>query len=257
MYLDLTGLFMPAVKTPSIPTIERPGTGGRGPIDKLPTGGGDSWNDLPGNRRGPRERLTRYRLGLLVMLVASLILFLSLASAFFVRKDSGTYNLATNIYQSDWKPLRLPALLWLNTLILLLGSATMEMGRREVFREPAATEEWLGLGNGTIRRSLPWLGMSMILGAGFLAGQLVAWNDLYHQGVYFDSNPSSHFYYMLTGLHGLHLAGGMVALAWAGFSAVIGRRLESRQIVVDVTAWYWHAMAVVWLGIFALLKFFQ
>src|SRR5262249_29132241 len=113
---------MPALKTPSIPTVERPDLGGRGPIDKLPTGGcGDAWNDLPWNRRGPHERLTRYRLGLLVMLVASLILFLSLTSAFFVRKDSGTYNAATRVYQSDWKPLKLPALLWLNTLILLLG----------------------------------------------------------------------------------------------------------------------------------------
>ncbi len=249
---------MPAVKSPSTTHVELPHSGGRGPIDKLPTGGGgDSWNDLPWNRRGPRERLMRYRLGLIVMLFASLMLFLALTSALMVRKDSGTYNPKTGVYTGDWKPLSVPPLFWINTVILLLGSVTMEVARRELFREPAATEEWLGIARPTIRRSLPWLGISMVLGGGFLAGQLIAWKELYRQGVFFESNPSSHFFYLLTGLHGLHLAGGMVALGWAAFSALIGRRLESRQIVVDVTAWYWHAMAAIWLGLFALLKFYQ
>lgn len=251
---------MSAVKAPSTKEVQLPDTGGRGPINKLPPtggGGGDSWNDLPWNRRGPRERLTRCRLGLLVMLCTSLMLFASLTSAYFIRKDSGTYNAQRHMYVPDWKPLEVPPLLWLNTAILLLASVSMELGRREVFREPAVTEEWLGLSRTTVRRSLPWLSVSMVLGAGFLTGQWVAWKELYAQGVFFESNPSSHFYYMLTGLHGLHLAGGMLALAWALFAALVGRRLESRQILVDVTAWYWHAMAIVWLGIFALLKLAQ
>ena len=249
---------MLAVKTHLPKEVANPNVGGRGPINKLPTGGGgDSWNDLPWNRHGPRERLTRFRLGLVVMLFASFMLFAALASAFFVRKDAGTYNAQTNVYTLDWKPLNLPPLLWINTLVLLLGSITMELARRELFREPAATEEWLGLAHPTIRKSLPWLGISLVLGAGFLTGQLVAWKELYEQGVYFQSNPSSHFYFLLTGLHGLHLAGGLIALAWAAIAALIGRCLQSRQIIVDVTAWYWHAMAIVWLGIFALLKFCQ
>ncbi len=191
------------------------------------------------------------------MLFASLMLFLALTSAFLVRKSSGTYNPRTGVYTTDWRPLNVPPLLWVNTIVLLLGSLTMELARREHFREPEVTEEWLGIDRPTIRRSLPWLGISMVLGGGFLAGQLIAWRELYQQGVFFESNPNSHFYYILTGLHGLHLAGGMIALGWATCYALLGRRLESRQTLVDATAWYWHAMAVVWLGIFVLLKFGQ
>jgi cytochrome c oxidase subunit 3 len=185
------------------------------------------------------------------------MLFASLASAFFIRKDAWVFNQRTQTYTNDWRPISLPPLLWWNTVLLLASSATLELARREHFRESAIIDEWLGLDRPTIRRALPWEAISLVLAGGFVAGQLLAWRELYEQGIFFGSNASSHFYFLLTGLHALHLLGGMVVLLWAILVSLAGRSLESRQITIDVTAWYWHAITVVWLGIFALLRYCQ
>jgi len=55
--------------------------------------------------------------------------------------------------------------------------------------------------------------------------------------------------------HALHLAGGMIALLWAGTTSLLHRPVEDRRIVIDISAWYWHFMAVLWIYVFALLTF--
>lgn len=219
-----------------------------------PTGGGDDgkedWNNWPQDSRGPGERLSRYRLGLGMALVAIFMFFVAMSSAYIARQN--TWHWKGETYARDWKPILMPSILWLNTLVLLLSSATMETARRHVFDEKRRMEEWLGLGNPTVRSSLPWLAISLLLGTAFIAGQLFAWNSLRSQTAYFES-VSSHFFYLLTGAHAVHLLGGMIALLYALSISLLGRRLSSRQIVVDVTAWYWHGMGILWLGLFALM----
>jgi cytochrome c oxidase subunit 3 len=99
------------------------------------------------------------------------------------------------------------------------------------------------------------LPITVVLGLGFLAGQLLAWRELERRGFLLGSGPSSSFFYVLTGTHALHLFGGLLALLYALAAVFRSRALERRRIVVDVTAWYWHFMAVLWLYIFALLRF--
>jgi cytochrome c oxidase subunit 3 len=81
------------------------------------------------------------------------------------------------------------------------------------------------------------------------------WNIFRHQGIYLNSNTRSGFFYMLTGAHAAHLAGGLLVLFWASLSNFMRTRFESRQIAVEVTAWYWHFMGVLWILIFGLLHF--
>ena len=68
------------------------------------------------------------------------------------------------------------------------------------------------------------------------------------------TSPSSSFVYLLTASHAVHLAGGLLALTYAVIAPFLGKTLESRRILLDVTAWYWHFMAVLWIYIFALLE---
>src|SRR5262249_22160044 len=153
--------------------------------------------------------LKRYRMGIAVMLVTSMVLFLGLVIQFFVRKHGAHVDHVTGNIVREWSPIGVPPLLWLNTAILLISSFTMERARRAVFREPAVTEEWLGIAPSTIRTSLPWLAATLVLGISFISGQLIAWRQLADAGVYVSFNPSSQSYYFLTGLHGIHLLGGI------------------------------------------------
>jgi cytochrome c oxidase subunit III len=253
---------MPATFTRHPVEIERKdtGIGGKPPLDRRPTGGGggdDNWENRPSGRRGPRELLNRYRLGILFALAGDLMFFVALVSAFFVRQSAGHFDAREN-YISDWHPLAVPPILWLNTAVLILSSATMEMARRQLFREIDVMEEWLGLGRPAVKRAAPWLIATVILGTLFLAGQWVAWHQLVLAGFHFDSpDPSSHFFYLITGTHWIHLVLGILALLGALAGLFSLRRVELRQVVVDCTAWYWHTMGLFWMFLFALLVCFQ
>ena len=186
---------MPITLTP--PEIDRrhrtgegDGGGRRPPTDKR-TGGngeGDNWSDRPQGRRGPRERLSQARVGLLFALGGDLMFFVALVSVFFVNKSSGHFD-AYSHWVNEWLPTAIPSILWLNTAVLLLSSVTGEMARRSMFREHDAMDEWIGLGRPLSRRAGFWLGATLLLGALFLAGQWTAWRQLAAQHVFFASNP--------------------------------------------------------------------
>jgi cytochrome c oxidase subunit 3 len=132
----------------------------------------------------------------------------------------------------------------------------MEFARRAITRQaalaPVKSIPGISLGD---EKSFPWLGLTVGLGLCFLFGQWMAWQELAARGFFVATSPSSSFVYVLTAGHAMHLFGGVLALLYAGVTALTHRPIESRRIVVDVTAWYWHFMAILWLYIFALLKF--
>ncbi|HUR37621.1 MAG TPA: cytochrome c oxidase subunit 3, partial [Terriglobales bacterium] len=134
-------------------------------------------------------------------------------------------------------------------------SVTVELARRQMFHEPALTEEWLGLGRPTQRRALPWMGITLVLGIAFLVGQYMAWLQLNFEGWSVQKNPSSSFFFILTGAHAIHLLGGLIALTWASLATALARPMESRQLATDISGWYWHFMGLLWIGIVALLYF--
>lgn len=259
---------MPAILHPDEVTTQLPprrvdegdtGGGRLPPVDPKHTGGGgegDNWSNRPVGRRGPRERLQRYRLGLFFALGGDLMFFVAIVSAFFVNKHSGHIT-ARNTWVYSWVPIVIPSILWLNTVVLLLSSLTVEAARRGIFREMDVLEEWLGLGRPTRRRVLPWLGASIVFGGLFVWGQLLAWKQLAAQRVYIRDNPSTHFFYLITGIHGAHLLLGLLALIAALVGMQTAKQIESRQILVDCAAWYWHTMGILWIFLFGLLIYGQ
>ncbi|MEZ2345909.1 heme-copper oxidase subunit III [Terriglobus sp. RCC_193] len=229
------------------------------PIEPKHTGGGgdgDNWSNNPVGHRGPRERLQTYRFAVFSFLAGDLIFFMTLVSAFFVTKHAAHID-AYNHYVRIWIPITIPSILWLNTAVLLISSVTIEFARRSVFHEIDVMEEWLGLGSPTRRKALPWLIATTLLGAAFVWGQIVAWRQLAVQHIFYSGNPSSRFFYLITGVHGIHLILGILMLV----TAIVGLRslksIQSRQIMVDSTSWYWHAMGILWIFLFALLLWGQ
>jgi cytochrome c oxidase subunit 3 len=202
-------------------------------------------------------RLRRARLGLIVGLAPIVMLFVSLTSAFIVRRGLPTFDERTGIYVRDWRTVNLPlTLLAANTLILAVSSLTIELARRQTARRAVLigirSVPGVSIGEET---TSPWLVLTVLLGLGFLVGQCLAWGNLARQGFYLAGNPSSSFVYLLTAAHAVHLAGGLAALLYALVASLLGRPADSRYIVVDVAAWYWHFMAVLWIYVFAFLEF--
>ena len=234
-----------------------PGGGGRGPTANWPGGWGGGGGRGGDDQPSYGERLRRYRLGLLLALSSVVMLFVSFTTAYVVRKAGAVWDPARNDYVSNWLPLTLPIrILLVNTFILILSSITLEIARRraaeDVALAPIASIPGIRV---DVRHALPWLWTTILLGMSFLAGQLYAWHVLEVSNVHFATNASSSFFFILTGVHAVHLLGGILALLYAGFSAWLHKPPETRRIVIDVTAWYWHFMGGLWIYIFGLLYF--
>ena len=143
---------------------------------------------------------------------------------------------------SDWGSFGLPRVLWLSSAVLVGSSFTFEFARRALKADNA-------------KSFAQWISITTLLGFGFLAGQLVAWQQLKAQSVYISSNPHSGFFYVLTGTHGIHLICGVLALL---FVAIRRNRYSAKnRTAVEVTAIYWHFMDGLWIYLFLLLSFWR
>ena len=138
-------------------------------------------------------------------------------------------------------------------VVLLLSSLTLELADAQWLKK----EEFAAMGivPPRFKRDLPWLGITVLLGFCFLVGQVLVWNMLRAQGAFLASNPSRSLFYILTGTHALHLVGGLAGLLYAVTGRLLAARFESQRIAVEVTGWYWHYLAFLWFGIFALVHF--
>jgi cytochrome c oxidase subunit III len=228
--------------------------GDTGILPPVLDGGGD---DRPGSGLPDyATRLRRARLGLFVALTPVIMLFVSFTSAYVVRQGLPTLDPRTNTMVHDWIPVALPKLLLLNTVVLLVSSVLMELARRQIKGRAALASATAARGVSSGDETfIPWLPMTVIVGLLFLFGQWTAWRQLGANGFHVDTTPSSSFVYLLTGTHAIHLMGGLLALLVAGIASLLHRSLKTRSIVVDVTAWYWHFMAGLWIYILCLLEF--
>src|SRR5271170_3349677 len=206
--------------------IEDVGGGGGGGKPPVPGGGGDDANGKSRQPLQPSPR--RYYTGITLAILSILMFFMALASAFIVRRGA-----------NDWIAVHLPPILWVNTLILLASSLTLELSRRR-------------LANSDLRGFRALWCVTTGLGILFVAGQVLAWRQLLVQGIFVASNPGSSFFYIFTGLHGVHLLGGLCALFY-----VLARNFErakvTRPVAAEIVGHYWHFMDALWVFLLALL----
>ena len=147
----------------------------------------------------------------------------------------------------DWQPLPTPQLLWINTIFLVLGSVAFQRARGAAKRE----------GLSGVKINLTAGGLSTIA---FLVGQVIAWRQLSASGYFLATNPANTFFYVLTGLHGLHLLGGL--WVWARTTSQVWRGLESLDVTqiaavrlsVQLCSVYWHYLLLLWLVLFYMLS---
>ncbi|WP_193102588.1 cytochrome c oxidase subunit 3 [Burkholderia sp. Z1] len=161
------------------------------------------------------------RTGLIVFMAVATTLFSLLLLAFGMR-----------MREPDWQPIPHPALLWWNTAALALAGIAMQRARRMSPHRAA------------------WLVAGGVLAALFVIGQLTAWRLLSAAGQTVTVNPSDSFLYLLTGLHGLHVLGGLAA--WVMTIARLRRADPFRmQRAIALCALYWHFLLAVWLVLLA------
>jgi cytochrome c oxidase subunit 3 len=171
------------------------------------------------------------RVGLKLFLVVVGVLFFLL-----------TITYAGRMAFEDWRPVPQPRLMWQNTVMLILASVAMQWAQTATKRD-----QWENVMLGLVAGG--------VLTFAFIVGQLLAWKQLASQGVFELTNPAIALFILITGLHGLHLFGGLIA--WSRTTERVwridGLEAASVRLNVELCTLYWHFMLVVWLVLFGLL----
>lgn len=171
------------------------------------------------------------KVALLFFLAVVGVVFGLFITAYFVRMEL-----------DDWRPMPESQLLWVNTALLFLGSIALQWTRSI-------------LDTGSLRAIRLGMLLGAVLTLAFVYGQFAAWQQMRAAGYYLYNNPANSFFYVLTGIHALHLLGGLWVWTRAGIRVWSGSAPGSIRLSVELCAVYWHFLLLVWLMLFALLSY--
>jgi cytochrome c oxidase subunit III len=160
------------------------------------------------------------------------MLFAAWTSAYIVKRG-----------EPGWSSFELPVQFWINSIIILLSSVTMVWAQRM-------------LKNDKIEMAKVAISITAVLGVAFLVGQVFAWQKMVEMNYYFagmGSNTSSSFIYVLTGVHGVHIVGGVIYLLLLMIAVFRGKVHSKNMTMVEMCATYWHFLDVLWLYLFVFL----
>jgi cytochrome c oxidase subunit 3 len=171
-----------------------------------------------------------------ILIMSIVMMFAAFTSAYIVRREEG-----------NWLEFNLPAGLIINTILIVLSSATMQWAYLSAKKD--------NLSNLRIA-----LLITFILGMAFLVGQWNVWGELVLNKIYFGgptANPSGSFMYVLTGVHGFHLITGLIFLLIALVSAFKYRIHSKNLIRMELCTTYWHFLSALWVYLYVFLAVYH
>lgn len=179
-----------------------------------------------------RNKIHPKKLALWVALVSLVMMFTALTSAYVVRRAAG-----------NWLEFDIPSIFYINTLVIIASSITLHAAYIAFKRE--ATLAFKAL-----------LSTTFVLGITFVALQLVGYDLMAAQGLDIKINPSVSFIYAISGLHALHVIGGIAVLAVALVLAFIKGTEQSpaRSLRLQLTLTYWHFVDILWIYLIVFLS---
>jgi cytochrome c oxidase subunit 3 len=160
----------------------------------------------------------------------------------------GAYIVLATNGAAEWRPFDLPIQVWISTGLILVSSVTYHLAKNALFAEQ-------------YDRSKKLLVITTALGAAFISSQILVWLALVNRGFYLRGNPYAGFFYILTAVHAIHVAGGIAALGtillrvWNETSS--SGEIAYRRNLARSVGWYWHFMGALWIVLFVLLGFWK
>ncbi len=191
--------------------------------------------------------------GTIVWLASELMFFAALFAAYFTLRSATPDTVA--LWAQETTKLNVPFAA-VNTTVLVLSSVTCQMGvfaaeRGHVSRRGGL----LAVGRWGLRE---WFVLTYLMGAFFIAGQVLEYAALFVENVTIPSSPYGSIFYLTTGFHGIHVFGGLIAFLLVLGRTFIARTFTHEQAVTAiVVSYYWHFVDVVWIGLFATIYLLQ
>jgi cytochrome c oxidase subunit 3 len=178
-----------------------------------------------------RNRIHPHKFALWAAMASVTMMFGAFTSAYIVKQAAG-----------NWLEYSLPPVFYLSTIVLLLSSFTLH-------------SSFAAFKSGGEQKYKTLLVASLGLGIMFVVMQYMGWTELFKIGVDLKGNVSGSFFYLLSGIHALHVLGGIAAMtvavihAWSLKFNVTQKRINRFDLVVN----YWHFVDFLWIYLFIFL----
>lgn len=187
------------------------------------------------------KRREPFKFMLWLGIAGSALGFSLLLGIYLMRKSVGLY----------WTDVPLPSVFWVSTLAIVVSSMTLHLAHH-CFRTDRYPQFRL------------YIGATLMLGFLFIILQFWGWQQLIQAGISTMNNPSVGFIYVISGLHILHIVGGVLALSWVVYQSLKNHSYidafvfsvnPPNQLKIKLVTIYWHFVDVLWLFLFAFLLY--
>ncbi|OCB74369.1 cytochrome c oxidase subunit 3 [Flavobacterium crassostreae] len=178
-----------------------------------------------------------YKLILLFAMVSMIMMFAGLTSAFVVSKS-----------RVDWlKDFELPTAFYYSTLVIMISSITIHLAKKSIQKDDKS-------------KTTLFLLSTLALGIVFVVLQFAGFRQIVENGYYFTGSESSittTFLYIVTVVHLMHLAGGLISLLIIIYNHFKQKYNSSQTLGIELGAMYWHFLDFLWIYLFVFLYFFK
>ncbi len=178
-----------------------------------------------------------YKLLLLFAMISMTMMFAGITSAFVVSKS-----------RADWlKDFQLPNAFYWSTLLIIFSSVTFHLAKKAIKKDD-------------INTTTKYLLVTLASGIGFVVLQFVGFGQIVANGYYFTGAASSittTFLYIVTVVHLLHLAGGLISLLIIIYNHFKQKYNSTQTLGIELGAMYWHFLDILWVYLFLFLYFFK
>ena len=194
-------------------------------------------HDLPEEAHVTSTGISNEKLGMWVYLASDCLLFGGMISPYLIYKNrpgeieglAGNSDKVSEHFDIPFTSM--------TSFILLMSSLTMVLAVNSIVRKD-------------LTRTRMWLVATAVLGSLFLGGQVYEFTEFVHEGLGFTTNVASSSFYALTGLHGVHVAVGVLMLL---VTVALSFRRRINPESVEVVGLYWHFVDIVWVLIFTII----
>ena len=178
-----------------------------------------------------------YKLLLLFAMISMTMMFAGLTSAFVVSKS-----------RADWlKDFQLPSAFYFSTALIIGCSLTFHLAKKAIQKNNQTA-------------TTTFLLATLALGIGFVILQFVGFEQIVANGYYFtgaESSITTTFLYIVTVVHLVHLAGGLISLLIIIYNHFKQKYNSSQLLGIELGAMYWHFLDFLWIYLFLFLYFFK
>ena len=177
------------------------------------------------------KKIQPQKITLWVGLGSIIMMFAGLTSAYIVKGS-----------QPEWSTVEMPKIFYYSTAVIIVSSITIQLALK-AFKERKMMQ---------YRRLIT---ITAMLGAAFITMQLLGFHQLWTSGIDFKGAGAGQFLYIIFGLHGLHVLGGVIALLVMFFKAFSSRIRNYNPVTIELASTYWHFVDLLWIYLFVFFMY--